>query len=74
MISMIHSLNTLHRNQAILCDYHAKNVTHWSEHKQFESQQSVNTEWEEKHLFEDKLNEEADHHIEMCLCDKKQWK
>ena len=39
IINMIHSLNTSRRNQAILCGYPARNVTHWSEQEHYEKQQ-----------------------------------
>ena len=29
MTTMIHALKTSHRNQAILCDYHARDATRW---------------------------------------------
>jgi hypothetical protein len=36
MTSVIHSLKTSFRNQAMLCDYHARDAIHWCEEEQYE--------------------------------------
>ena len=58
MNSMIHSLNTSRKNRAILCDYRARNVTHWSEQEQYENQQRYTYRMRKNNFFENKLDEE----------------
>ena len=72
MTSMIHHLNTLHRNQAILCDYRARNVTHWSEQEQYENQQRYKYRMRKNNFFENELDEEINNQIRMGLNDKNQ--
>ena len=71
---MIQSLKTSGRNQAILCDYCDRDTTRWSEQEQYKDVQKYKYRIREIHVFEDELDEEVNHHIEMHLSDKKQHK
>ena len=70
MNSMIHSLITSCRNRAILCNYRARNVTHWSEQEQYENQQRYKYRMRKNNFFENELDEEINNQIRMGLNDK----
>ena len=63
----------MHRNRAILCDYRARNVTHWSEQEQYENQHRYKYRMRKINLFENELDEEINNQIRMGLNDKTQY-
>ncbi len=70
MTSIIHSLNTSRRNQAMLCDYHTRNLTHWSEQEKYVNQQRYKYRMRKNNVFENELDEEINNQIRKVLNDK----